>query len=243
MENKEAKISVLSALLISFMLWAIVPMISSCGKNAAVAPTASSTKLRIIDASPDLLPMYVYIGNLQLGTTYFNYPTVTSYYSVYSGTQTTRINNHLNISIIYINDTLANNANYSLYVVGSVASVAPATDTLGYILTADTAVIPQLGYGKIRFVNASARTGSLDVYANGTQAFSAVPFKGVSKFISVPAGLYTFKINATATPASTLTTLVPPVTIQDGHLYTLYTHGLVGRTDSAAFTAAVLANQ
>lgn len=232
---------VLNSLLVIIGFILSISLLPSCGKTAAVAPSSSTTKLCVVDASPDLLPMQVYMGNLQLGTRYFNYPTITNYYSVYSGEQVMQVRNHNQQSIFYVDSILNNNRSYTLFVTG-LASATTHADTLTYILTTDYAAIPDLGYGKIRFVNASPRTAGLDVYANGTQAFSNITYKKVSPYIQVPAGTYAFKINATATPASTLTTL-SNITVQDGRLYTLYTRGLVGRTDSAAFTAAVIANQ
>jgi hypothetical protein len=245
-----AKFTVKNSLLIVILLAFILPVLVSCGKNSAVAPSTSTTKLLVVNASPDVLPLYIFIGNLQLGTSVnnatnnlstFKYPTPSTYYSVYSGPQTTRIANYKNATLFSFNDTLQTNVNYSLYFVGLATSTAPA-DAPDYIFTADTSAIPTLGSGKVRFINTSARTTGLDVYANGTLAFNNVLFKGVSKYIQLPAGIYSFKINPTGTPASVLTTL-PNITVQDGRLYTLFTYGLVGRTDSAAFTAAVITNK
>jgi len=243
MAHKKADNLVVNSLLIIIGMLLSVSMLPSCGKTAAVAASSSTTKLCIVDASPDLLPMQIYIGSLQLGTVgkFFNYPTITSYYPVFSGEQVIQLRNHNLISVFYVDSVLKDNRNYSLFVTG-LASATLHADTLTYILTTDYSAIPKLGYGKIRFVNASPRTAGLDVTANGTSAFSNIIYKGVSSYIEVPAGIYAFKINATATPASALTTL-SNITVQDGRLYTLYTRGLVGRTDSAAFTAAVITNQ
>lgn len=243
MAHKKTDNLVVNSLLIIIGMLLSVSLLPSCGKTGAVATSTSTTKLCIVDASPDLLPMQIYIGNLQLGTLgkYFNYPTITNYYPVYSGEQIIQVRNHNQASVFYVDSVLNVNRSYSLFVTG-LASATTSADALTYILTTDYSTIPALGYGKIRFVNASPRTAGLDVSANGTQAFSNITYKGVSAYIQVPAGIYAFKINATATPTSTLTTL-NNVTVQDGRLYTLYTRGLVGRTDSAAFTAAVITNQ
>jgi hypothetical protein len=243
MHYKKADRKVLKGLFLIVMAVLLLPLVSSCGKNAAVAPASSTTKLLIVDASVDLLPMQVYIGNLQLGTKYFNYPTVTNYYSVFSGTQTFQVRNHYGAAVFFHTDTLRDNRNYSLFVVG-LATATTHADTLSYIFTTDYSTLSTPGYGKIRFVNASPRTTGLDVYANGTQAFSNITYKSVSSYIQVPAGIYSFKVTPNNTPASVLTTL-PNVTVQDGRLYTLYTRGLIGRTatDTAAFTAAVITNQ
>jgi len=243
MTHKKADNLVVNSLLLIVGMLLSVAMLPSCGKTAAVAASSSTTKLCIVDASPDLLPMQIYLGSLQLGTQgkFFNYPTITNYYPVFSGEQVIQLRNHNQASVFYVDSILHDNRSYTLFVTGLASATAPA-DAVTYILTTDYSAIPRLGYGKIRFVNASPRTSGLDVAANGTLAFSNIAYKGVSPYVEVPAGIYAFKINATATPASALTTL-SNVTVQDGRLYTLYTRGLVGRTDSAAFTAAVISNQ
>lgn len=240
MAHKKANNLVVNSLLAIVVSVLAISMLPSCSKTAAVAASSSTTKLCVVDASPDLLPMQVYIGSLQLGSKFFNYPTITNYYPVLSGEQVIQVRNHYLSSVFYVDSTLKDNRNYTLFVTG-LATATTHADTLTYILTTDYSTTPTLGYGKIRFVNASPRTGGLDVYANGTQAFSNITYKKVSSYIEVPAGIYAFKINATATPASVLTTL-SSITVQDGRLYTLYTRGLVGRTDSAAFTAAIVSN-
>jgi len=60
--------------------------------------------------------------------------------------------------------------------------------------------------------------------------------------VQMPAGIYDFKIYATGAPGSVLVD-VPLITIQDGRLYTLFTYGLTGRTDTAAIGAKVITNR
>lgn len=67
-------------------------------------------------------------------------------------------------------------------------------------------------------------------------------YKKVSGYVEVPAGIYDFKITATGAPASVLTDL-SRITVQDGKLYTLFTKGLVGRTDTAALSLNVITNK
>jgi hypothetical protein len=76
---------------------------------------------------------------------------------------------------------------------------------------------------------------------NGTKVFNSIAYKGVSTYQQVPAGIYDFKIFATGTTSVLVD--VPLITIQDGRLYTLFTHGLTGRTDTAAIGAAVITNK
>jgi len=226
------------------MLFALLAMavLSACNANtgASVSPSAATTKILVVNASPDLGPITLAVGSVQLGG-FFRYPTPSNYYSLGTGSQNLQIRNTKYTSVIIRNDVLAVNTAYSLYVMGIIGSTAPA-DSLSSILVADTASIPAIGYGKVRFVNASPRTPGLDVTANGTKAFSAIAYRGVSAYQQVPAGIYDFKIYTTGSSSSVLVDL-PRVTVQDGRLYTLFTHGLTGRTDTAAIGAAVITNK
>ena len=60
------------------------------------------------------------------------------------------------------------------------------------MLTVDTVLSPPAGTGGLRFVNVSPTAlGGLDVYANGTKAFSSLVYKQVSKnYLYLPAGNY-----------------------------------------------------
>jgi hypothetical protein len=93
----------------------------------------------------------------------------------------------------------------------------------------------------MRFVNASPRSTGFDVTANNTTAFTNVPYKTVSAYRELPAGVYDFKIYPTAT--SILLQDVPNITIQDGRLYTFYCYGLAGHTDSLAFGTGFITNK
>jgi hypothetical protein len=111
------------------------------------------------------------------------------------------------------------------------------------MLLLDTATIPPLGRGLVRFVHCSPTSAPLDLRANGTLAtqWTKIPFDSVSKYVQLPVGNYNFTINLNTSPDNVQFQL-SNVTIQDGRAYTIYTQGIVGRTDSVAFGAAILTN-
>lgn len=227
------------------LLWimAVIISLSACGNNsgAAVSPSASTTKVLVVNASPDVGPISLYVGSTQIGSTFFKYPYPSSYYALGSGLQNLQVRNTKYATIAAFSPTLANNTNYTMFMMGLNSATVKA-DTLVPLFTADTASAPPLGYGKIRFVNASPRTPGLDVTANGTIAFSNIAYKGLSTYQQVPAGIYDFKVYATGSTTGVLVD-VPLITIQDGRLYTLFTYGLTGRTDTAAIGAKVITNK
>ena len=167
------------------MLFALLAMavLSACNANtgASVSPSAATTKILVVNASPDLGPITLAVGSVQLGG-FFRYPTPSNYYSLGTGSQNLQIRNTKYTSVIIRNDVLAVNTAYSLYVMGIIGSTAPA-DSLSSILVADTASIPAIGYGKVRFVNASPRTPGLDVRQT-VQRRSALLHTGVFRLIS-----------------------------------------------------------
>ncbi|MDB5111089.1 MAG: hypothetical protein JWR67_2203, partial [Mucilaginibacter sp.] len=208
----------------------------------------SNIDLQVLNLSPDLQLVDLYIDNAKKNSTSFSYPNSSGYFALSSidtplqiRTFTTNYsstpNNNSNTNIISLDTILKNNVNYSLFIIGLRAS-----NSISYILTRDTSAIPTAGRAKIRFINASPGSPLLSITANGTSAFNSQPYKSVSKYVEMPAGNYDFK----ATPTGLSTTILsdlPAVTVQDGKIYTLYCRGIVGRIDTAAFGLAIFNNR
>lgn len=221
--------------------WGLIfaTLISSCGKASTASSTGLNIQYDILNLSPDLYPVNLYIDfvlvnknpiifNVNQG--YFYVPSIDVPYQIRSatGTQTPLFNR---------TDILKSRAKYTLFITGAVGN-----NTLTQIFTVDTAITPKLGSGKIRFLNASpTETAGLDITANDTLLFGKVTYPNYSNFMEVPVGNYDFKIKETGS-ATSLKEL-PSVTIQDGRLYTIYAYGYKTRTDSATFNAAVIINK
>ncbi len=213
--------------------------ISSCGKGNEASPEGLNIEYEVQNLSPDIFPVSLYINNEAVNSNpfvfgqsqgYFYVPSVTLPYQIRSA-------NNTGFTFFNFNDVLTPGAKYTLYITGAVG-----TNSLDTMLTVDTAVSPRLGQGKLRFVDASPTSvGGLDVYANGTKAFSAVPYLSASNWVALPVGNYDIQIDAAGTTG--ILNEIQSVTIQDGRLYTIYAYGYTTRTDSAAFTAAVTTNK
>ena len=216
--------------------------VSSCGKAPIQSAVGLNIKYEVFNLSPDLGPVNLYINFLIANSQPFTYTFNQGYFTVNALDTAYRfrtpIINGVGGDVVFIrHDTLTRNSQYSLFITGNVA-----TKTLIPIFTVDTATLPAVGRGKIRFVNASptGNTG-IDVYANGSLAFSKIAYPKFTDYIEVPNGNYDFTINATGS-TTTLKTLLS-VKIEDGRLYTLYTSGYTNRADSAAFNAAIITNR
>ena len=218
-----------------------IPLIQSCGKEGASITTANA-QLNIVNASPDILPVNLYLNFVMQSATY-SYPNASGYFLinvadtplVFRPAQT---NNNVNVTtnLLFLGRTLKKNVRYTWFITG-----LRADNSLAPVLTTDTGKIPAAGRGKIRFVNVSPNSTGLNLTANDTVAFTNITYKGISSYIEVTAGRYNFNISSAANPATTLTSL-RSVTILDGKLYTIYSYGLVGRADTAGFNAGVVLN-
>lgn len=214
----------------------VIPMIISCGKENNASPAGLNTRLNILNLSPDILPVDFYIALRKQNTISYYYGSPSGY--LYLGTQATplQIRTLTNNTIFTLNTPLSTNCTYSLFITGLLSD---KTDTT--IFVTDTDATPGIGRGKVRYVNAAARPVSVDVTANGTTAFAKQGNLAVTKYIEMPAGIYDFKVYSAG--STTILSDYKNVTIQDGRLYTLYSYGIAGRTDSAAFNTSIITNK
>jgi len=233
------KVSVFLFLFISMVF--IIPFASSCGKGGNASAVGYNTQLEILNLSPDLQPVNLYIDFLQQGTTSYFYPTSSGYFYLNSIDTPIQIRsaNFTTKNLFNIDSVLLANHKYSLFITGLQADTT-------YILTRDDfTATPEQGFGKVRFINASWPATNLNVLANNTIAFSNIAYTAVSPYVQIPAGNYNFQITTTIAPNVVLSTptLSTSTTIQDGRLYTLYSYGIINRTDTSAFGAALITNR
>jgi len=223
-----------------FVALLLMAAVVSCSKPNTVIPVGTNIQFQVVNLSPDLRPVNLWVG-FQKRNIAYSYPTPSGYFSMASVDTPFQIRSALatvsTANLVTIDTILRANTKYTLFVTGM-----RADSTVTGIFTKDTSSTSTPGRGKIRFVNASPRSANLDVTANGTAAFTNRAYKSVSKFIEMAPGNYEFKITPTGLPLNALK-ILPQVTIQDGKLYTIYSYGIAGRVDSAAFGAGVIANK
>ena len=231
---------------ISILMWLLLLIgggffaagITSCGKQSISSPTGLNIRYQVLNLSPDLFPVNLYIKFILTNPSPYVFESNQGYFFVpYTDTpyqfRTALISGS---NLFSRDDVLKSGATYSLYITGDVAN-----NSIKQIFTVDTASLPAVGRGKIRFVNASPTgVGGLDITANGTPAFSKIIYPNFTDYIEVPVGNYDFQINATGSPA--VLKDLPNVTIQDGRLYTIYAYGYTSRIDTAAFNATYIQN-
>ena len=220
----------------------VLPFIASCGKSGTTLPAGSAVQFQVLNLSPDLQPVNLWVGYIKQNNYPYSYPAANGYITlgiIDTPIQVRSTSAAISTSnVLSFSTQLKANLKYTLFVTGF-----RADSSITHIFTIDTAAVSIVGRGKIRFVNASPRSPDLDVTANGTPAFTGQKYKGVSKFIEIPPGTYNFKIMPSVGSTTTVLSDLRNINIADGKIYTLYSYGIAGRVDSAAFGANVLINK
>lgn len=215
--------------------------LASCSKNGVTTnPQALNIKYQIVNLSPDLLPVNLFINLAKVNSTPYYFAQPQGYFYLPSTVQPFQIRSaeYTQGTVLQLNnENVKSGARYTFYILGAAAS-------LDSLLTVDTALAPPAGYGGLRFLNVSpTATGGLDLYANNVldKRFTGIGYKQMSPYVPLPAGNYQLQINATGT--TSILNTQPTVTIQNGLLYTIFAYGYTSRADSAAFSSQVTTNQ
>jgi len=250
--NKKKNNSITGFIILCVLSVFLTPYISSCGKGGQASSVGLNVQLEVLNLSPNVHPVNLYMNYIKQSTTPYYYPTSSSYFYLNDIDTPLQIRSASasTTNLISISQPgFASNHKYTLFITGqySTDSISgKAVNTLAGVLTKDdTAATPNVGFGKIRFVNLAIPNTLFNITANNTTigTFDTTKFHSVSKYVQMPAGNYIFQISPAATPGSILATSLGTTTIQDGRLYTLYCYGIVGRTDTSAFNAGVLINR
>lgn len=238
--NNKNKNSLFIWLLTGMPLVLLLCFAASCGKSTNI--TGTNTKLQVVNLSSDVQPLNLYQNSVKQSTTTYTYPTGSGYFTLSTVTPPLQFRQAtaaaLNIPF-EIDTVLRSNVKYTIFLTGYLTDGTIKNS----ILSLDTATVPPIGRGLVRFLHGSPSSASLDLRANDTllTAKAGVAFNTLTPYVKVPTGNYTFTINVHSTPTKTEYKL-SNVSILDGRAYTIYTQGIVGRTDSVAFGAAVLTN-
>jgi hypothetical protein len=210
-------------------------IIFSCKPTGAVNPTSYS-RLQVINALAGSTPFNFYLNSTIKSTASITFPSASGYVSVNPGTPNFQVSLATTPSLYFFSEnlTLKTDSSYSVFVTGQAG-------TYTTIFTNDSLLAPANGKAKLRFVNASVSSGNLDITINAVSGYKNIPFKGVGKFIEVPAGTYEFKAYRTGN-ASNLATLSNQI-LADGKVYTIFARGIVGNTvTTSAFGLSLIPN-
>jgi hypothetical protein len=241
----EHKNRVMVFLSICFGSLLVLPFIASCGKNdGGVTPANSRITMQVVNLSPDLQPINLWVGYVKQNASAFSYPSPSGYFSLTSIDTPIQIRSYSPTistgNFIVRKDILRPNVRYTLFVTG-LRNDTNAANRVTSIFTVDTTSNPTPGRGKIRFVNASPKSLGFDITANGTMAFTNLAYTGVTPFKEVPPGTYEFRIMPAG--SSVVISTFRDVIVQEGKVYTLFCRGVAGGADSVAFGTGIISNR
>lgn len=220
----------------------IIPQMMGCGKDTTTTSLGTNNGyLNIVNLSPNINPVNLYAQFIKQSTITYRYPNASGYFLMNIADTPLQIrpalsNTSSQSNLLTLDSALRKNVRYTWFLTGLKSDSA-----FTYIFTVDSGATPAVGRSKVRLVNASPGSTGLDITANDGLLATKVLYKGVSKYVEVTSGTYNFKLSATSTPSTILTTM-KNVTVLDGKLYTIYAYGLPSRTDTAAFNAGIILN-
>jgi len=217
--NRSALILVFAGLVIGLL---------SCKKgNGDVLATVQTTNLNVVNAGADTLNFYedgtrVNNGSNLIPDGSLGYTTVTSGAQSYqfkkAGSPTALVDVPLTLDVSRL---------YSIFIAGETADKVFFTrDTL----VSDTGA-------RVRFVNASPISGTLDVTIGNTFNYKKLAFKSATGFIHVNSGKNTLTIYQSG---STTPLALGTLTLSGSTSYTLFTRGQLNGTGNSAFAARIL---
>ncbi len=222
-----------------FIICYFVLIVLSCN-SSGVTPTYYS-RIQVINALAGSTPINFRLNSTQKNTSPITFPAASGYISVRPDTNYIQFLTAASSTLLATGNAAINSlklvadSSYSVFLTGS-------TSNYTILKLNDTLTNPANTRAKIRFVNVATDAGALDITINGTAIYKKVAYKGVAKFIQVPAGTYEFKAMKTGITGTTLATL-SNVVLADGKVYTLYAAGLTTSTAvNATFGLSVTAN-
>lgn len=191
---------------------------------------ATPARVRVIHASPDA-PSVQVIANNNFGTPLvpsLSFPNATPFVSVPAATYNVKVTPVGNNGVIAINADLpvAAGREYSVYAVGRLASITPL------VLNDDRRRVAT--QARVRILHASPSAGPVDLYvlapgtalANATPAFTNVPFKADTGYVSLNQGTYEVSV----TPTGSKTAAIGPlaITVVNNGVYTVAARDAAG---------------
>lgn len=215
-------------------LLALSSVFFSCSKINDDYQPVEVSGLNIIQASPTLELLDVFVDGQRANGSEFEFGTKIGYLSAYSGSRTFNVTRRGSLtSLKSLQYTLKPKLGYSLFLVNALANV-------DYLMLEDNLEKPAAGKAKVRFINLSPDAGNLNLNVNGaaTDVVTNKAFKESSDFIVIDAAdNVTFNIKNTSDNA--VATSLSPFKVEDGKIYTIYAKGLKANNDDTRFSAKI----
>lgn len=172
-------------------------------------PTGPSSRLRVVNATPD--PTAGGAANVKIGDQTFavnlGYGAATGYQRVYTGQRELHVRRTSDTTIVVTDATFSNGADldFTAFITGK--RVANGGTGIASIMVPDDNSAPTAGNVKLRFVNASPAAGSVDIYVTAPTAsiltatpdVAALNFASATAYLVKPAGTYRVRVTTAGT--------------------------------------------
>lgn len=168
-----------------------------CTSSSTSTPPPAPAQVRVVHASPDA-PAVDVTGNGAALASNAPYKAATAFVSVPSGTTRIKVNAAgTATTVIDASPNLMPGRAYTVIAANQLSAIEP-------LVVEDDAAMPTAGNVKVRVVHAAPKVASVDVYvtapgaalASATPTLAAVPFKGISGALQVPAATYQVRLTA-----------------------------------------------
>ena len=179
--------------------------------------------IRVFHASPNAPAVDVYAnGNLIVKD--LSYKELSQYLTVPCGNYNIKVypSGQMTNPVINTNVYIPENTVTNIAAIGVLPSIS--------LLPIQEPITAQRsGKACVRFIHLSPNAPAVDIkLTDGTTVFNNVAYKGITNYVNVPEGTYTFKVSPTGTDNVVLT--VPNIKLGADNYYTIYALGLVGKT-------------
>jgi len=206
----------------------------SCSKLDGNYEPIQVSGLNIIQASPTLELLDVYVDNTRATTSDFEFGNKIGYLSAYSGNRAFNVTKKGNsTSLKSLTYNLKPQLGYSLFVANTFANIE-------LLMLEDDLTKPATGKARVRFVNLSPDGGNLSLNVGGaaTDLAANKAFKEFSTFESVDATA-SVTLNIKNATSSAIEATIPGVKLEEGKIYTVYAKGLKSGTGDLGFSAKI----
>jgi hypothetical protein len=173
-------------------------------------------RVRAVHASYDTGLVDILVDDVEvLGDVPFK--AASSYLEVPAGDRNVKVNaaNTTNTAI-EVTPTLERGMDYTMLAVGT-----STPDTLEPLLALDDNTDPTSGNAKVRVIHASPDAPNVDVFVDGTEVLTNVPYKAISGYLEVPAGVRVIEVFVTGTAATDPAVITASPDLADGTIYTI----------------------
>lgn len=197
------------------------------------------TSLSVTHASPNAPDVDIYVDNSKVNVNPLSFSSTTGYLkNLVAGKKNIKVNvAGTTTSVINADITFEGNKSYSLFAIDSVSK-------LSTLLTVDDLTTPATGKAHVRFIHLSPDAPAVDIAVAGLGIGGVVipntSFKQATAFAPLAAGTYNLEVREAGTANVAL--VLPPITLADGKIYTVFAKGFLGGTGAQALGAEIIVN-